>query len=341
MRLALIMSHADRSMTGALRELHFLSRLRGMGVEAAAFRIHGGRAIERESFLDGAVDTIFCPEDLPAPPIPHRKTSAAMLETLRGFAPDLLIFKGLSYDINAFLLHGLGVGQRYGFIVGGSIRDRVLDGAEFVFGEYEEQLERHFPAFAAQGRVYVMPKYIDLEATRPEPAAPLHDIVNVGNFREARKNQAMLLPLTRDWRVALVGGGNPSEALRQGALSPGHLSLPGQLSHAQLFPLLKRCRLMVHCSTMDGLPRAMVEGMACGLPVIACRDTVYGGLTDGTEGLLVEREALLPAVEALLRDEPRRRRMGESARALVERRHGPPAISAAAERFMAALAARA
>lgn len=334
MRIALIMSHADRSMTGAMRELNFAAHLRRLGADALLFRIFPGKGEERERYLGGGAETVFCPEDDATVTVPHRKTSAAMVSALRAFGPEVVIFKGLSYDINAFVADALGAEARYGFIVGGSIKDRVLDRAEFVFGEYEEQMGRHFPAFQAAGTGFVMPKFVDLEATRPEALEPAHDIVNVGNFYEARKNQKDLLPFTRDWRIAMVGGGNPPEALRAGILNPANVTFPGRIDHAALFPLLKRSRIMVHTSTMDGLPRAMVEGMACGLPVVAYRDTVYGGLTDGVEGFLVEREALAGTVHRLLADAALRQEIGRNARALVERRHGIPAIQKAAAGFL-------
>lgn len=68
----------------------------------------------------------------------------------------------------------------------------------------------------------------------------------------------------------------------------------------------------------DPAPTVVLEAMAAGTPVVACR---IGGLPelidDGVEGLLIppgDRSALVRAVESLLGDEPTRARMGESAR---------------------------
>lgn len=336
MRIALIMSHADRNMAGATRELHFMRTLREQGAEVAVFRIHAGAVIEQEAYQDGAVKVTFVPEDAPGEAVPHRKTSTALVGALRGFAPDVVIFKGLSYSINAFVAAAMGSELRYGFIVGGAVRDPVLDGARFVFGEYEEQLSTHFAEFAAQGRGFLLPKYIDLEATRP-PQPPLpaeYDIANVGNFYEKRKNQRDLLPFAAEFRLLLAGGGKPDPAVFGAAMKTGHLHFPGRLDHAALFPLLHRSRIMVHTSTMDGLPRAMVEAMACGLPVVAYRDTVRGGLQHGVQGFLVAPDELDATVRRLLGDEALRRQMGQAARAHVEATHGVPAIQQAARRFL-------
>ncbi len=336
MRIALIMSHADRSMGGATRELHFMRTLQEQGAEVAVFRIHPGPEMERESFLGGAVTVTFTPEDPGAHPVPHHKISAAMVEALRAFAPDVVIFKGLSYAINAHVAGALGSGPAYGFIVGGSVKDPVLDRAAFVFGEYEEQLAEHFAGFAAMGSGFVLPKYIDLDATRPPEPAPAaeYDIANVGNFYEKRKNQRDLLRFVPEFRLLLAGGGRPDKAVFGAAEQSGRVHFPGRLDHAALFPLLHRSRIMVHTSTMDGLPRAMVEGMACGLPVIAYRGTVKGGLQHGVQGFLIAPEELEETVRRLLGDAALRQRMSQAARAHVEANHGVPAIRAAASRFL-------
>ena len=73
----------------------------------------------------------------------------------------------------------------------------------------------------------------------------------------------------------------------------------------------------------EGLPRVLVEGAACGRPLIAsdipgCRDIVR----DGENGLLVPARnpsALAEAILRLLPDSELRRRMGAKARSIVER----------------------
>lgn len=326
-------------MAGATRELHFMRTLREQGAEIAVFRMHPGLVREQEGFLDGAVPVTFCCADEPAEAIAHRRVSRDMVDALRDFCPDTVVFKGLSYAINAFVADALGPAVRYGFIVGGSVTDAALDRAQFVFGEYPEQLARAFAGFAAAGTGFVMPKYIDLAATRapvPRPA-PLFDIANVGNFYEKRKNQADLLPFAADCRILMAGPGRPDKAVFGAAEAAGQITCPGRLDHAALFPLLHRSRIMVHTSTMDGLPRSIVEGMACGLPVVAYVDTVRGGLAHGVQGFLVRREDLAQTVRRLLDDQALWDRMSLAARRLVEAEHGIAAIEQAAHRFLAFL----
>ena len=73
----------------------------------------------------------------------------------------------------------------------------------------------------------------------------------------------------------------------------------------------------------DGIPTALLEGMATGLPVVA---TDAGSITevvdDGRDGVLVSQRdpvALANAIEALLRDADRRGRLGREAADRVRR----------------------
>jgi glycosyltransferase involved in cell wall biosynthesis len=328
LRLALIMSHASRAMGGATREIHLCAAFRAQGAEARIWRMHPGPETEREEIA--GVPVSFCPSDAPDLHA-HRQTSAALRAEIAAFAPDIVLYKGLQYDVNRDVQAALPAGTRYGFIVGGAVTDPLLDGAAVVFGEYAEQLKRHFPTHAAAGRTMVLPKYIDLALAgdgRP-PRQPEHDIVNVGSFAEPRKNQASLLPFAAQHRLAFVGGGTPMLELRKQHRNNPNVVFYGRLPQPEVFGVLRKSRIMVHPSTMDGLPRATVEAMACGLPVVALRTTIEGGIPLGA-GFLVTEEALPHAVALLLADDALRMRMGRAARQHVERHHGPAAIARAA-----------
>lgn len=76
-------------------------------------------------------------------------------------------------------------------------------------------------------------------------------------------------------------------------------------------------------SYREGLPRSLLEGMACGLPCVAtrtsgCREAVR----HGDNGLLVpvrDSEALATALSSLLRNKKKRMEMGKRARLRAER----------------------
>lgn len=87
--------------------------------------------------------------------------------------------------------------------------------------------------------------------------------------------------------------------------------------------LLQIMDVYVQSSASEGMSNALLEAMAAGRPVVA---TAVGGtpevVTDGETGLLVpaaEPARLADAIAALLADPARARRVGEAARARVER----------------------
>ena len=100
--------------------------------------------------------------------------------------------------------------------------------------------------------------------------------------------------------------------------------------------LLAGCDVFCLPSELEGLPLVVLEAMAQAKPVVA---TAVGGtpelVADGETGVLVPQgdvEALAAALDALLRDPERARRMGEAGRARVEREFS---LASSTERVLA------
>lgn len=335
-RIAILMSHASRTMGGATRDMILARAMRARGIDARMFRMHAGPETEREMLLDGSVPGVFCTADNPNE-IPHRQTSATLRAEIAAFAPDAVLYKGLGYAVNADVQAVLPPTTRIGLVIGGGVADPLVPRATLVLGEYNEQIQQHFPELFKAKRGLVLPKYVDLAAMgpgRPVPRAEaLYDIANVGTFAEKRKNQSVLLPFTDRHRVLCVGNGALLLPIKRDHAGNPRLILPGRLPQPQVFEMLRHARIMVHPATMDGLPRATVEGMACGLPVIAFHKTITGGIPPAG-GFLVSEAGLPHAVELLLADDALRLRMGRAARRYVERNHGTKAIEACAEQVI-------
>jgi glycosyltransferase involved in cell wall biosynthesis len=126
-------------------------------------------------------------------------------------------------------------------------------------------------------------------------------------------------------QLLIVGDGPERDSLRALArtLGPGaRVVFAGALAGAaRVLPLVD---LYVTASRREGLPTAVLEAMACGLPVLA---TEAPGHVDAVDpevtGRLVPLDdvpALAAAAAALLRDPVLRARMGRAGRERVERR---------------------
>jgi colanic acid/amylovoran biosynthesis glycosyltransferase len=98
----------------------------------------------------------------------------------------------------------------------------------------------------------------------------------------------------------------------------GHVHLHGRASSTQVAQRLQASDVLLHASVTEGIPNAIVEAMASGLPVVAARcGGIPEAVTDGVEGFLVpprQAEALADALSRLWRDPALRRRMAVAGR---------------------------
>jgi colanic acid/amylovoran biosynthesis glycosyltransferase len=128
--------------------------------------------------------------------------------------------------------------------------------------------------------------------------------------------------------LRIVGEGEEEPALRARCRQLGvaeRVTVTGTLTREQVRAELAAADLLLHCSVttasgdVEGIPNAVVEAAATGLPVVATR---HGGLEEavvhGVTGLLVgegEGEALARALGSLARDPARCRALGRAAAA--------------------------
>jgi len=127
-----------------------------------------------------------------------------------------------------------------------------------------------------------------------------------------------------EWQLRLVGDGPQLPRLRSLARQyaiDDRVHFLGWQDRTQLPALLAESNLFVYPSRHEGMPNAVLEAMASGLPVIA---TAIAGneelVQDGRTGLLVPPDdvsALAAALADLLPDAARREGMGAAARRLV------------------------
>lgn len=98
-------------------------------------------------------------------------------------------------------------------------------------------------------------------------------------------------------------------------------ALTGAVPRAEVYRLLSQADLFVFPSHVEGQPFSVIESLAAGVPIVGSDiPTVADMVTDGEHGLLVpprDADALATAIEELLVDPQRRRRMGEACRELA------------------------
>jgi len=142
---------------------------------------------------------------------------------------------------------------------------------------------------------------------------------------QAQKNQALLLracagvrAASRSWKLLVVGDGPDKTKLQHLA---SELGLGSQVmwlgARADVERLLAAMDVFVHTADFEGMPNALMEAMAMGLPVIASEvDGARELIRDGTDGYLVppgDARTFSDRIAAVIDDPDLARRFGENA----------------------------
>jgi glycosyltransferase involved in cell wall biosynthesis len=147
----------------------------------------------------------------------------------------------------------------------------------------------------------------------------LHD-KGIREYVEAARQLRRLAPRAECWVVGQMNTGNPAAASSQELfqwVESGAIRYFGTVHDVR--PYLKHAHALVLPSYREGLPRAILEAMSMGKPIIAtdvagCRETVE----EGQNGTLVPPRSSMALAEAMLNlyhlDPARRQALGEYSR---------------------------
>jgi glycosyltransferase involved in cell wall biosynthesis len=174
--------------------------------------------------------------------------------------------------------------------------------------------------------ISVIPNGVDIDFFRPASekisSASLR-LVSVGRLIE-RKGYGYLVMALKGLcgvELVLVGDGPLRSDLERMARDHGvRVDLVGALEHNEVVRHLQRADIFVLPSLNEGMSNAVLEAMACGLPIIATDTGGSKELIDGN-GFIVEKansNALREAIDRFLSDRALVARMGARSRELAE-----------------------
>lgn len=145
--------------------------------------------------------------------------------------------------------------------------------------------------------------------------------------QEKAKGTALLIEslslIRRDFPGAtleIVGDGSGLDEFRRLAMELGvdrHVLFSGRLDHDAVLGRLRQADLFCYPTSSEGFPKAVLEALACGLPVLTTRVSVLPSLIETGSGVLLDRispEAIGAGVRFCLSSEKAYRDM--SARAI-------------------------
>jgi glycosyltransferase involved in cell wall biosynthesis len=200
----------------------------------------------------------------------------------------------------------------------------LLDAIVYISGFMKETIEKNISK-STKVKSIVSPNFI----FTPKPLDSNNiegDLISIGTL-EYRKNQSYLLrvlseakKMGRSYSLTLIGEGpdrRTLEALAQSLDVARQVKFLGFQKNAAQF--LYTHRLYVHSSLIDNLPIALIEALACKLPILA---GAVGGIpemfSDGVEGFywsLDDPAAGAKKLIALMEDKETYNKMAEAAKA--------------------------
>ena len=178
--------------------------------------------------------------------------------------------------------------------------------------------------------IQVIPNGIDLEYFKPNVRnGKIPQVLFTGRVVYQKGLDLLIQALSEimsiEWELSIIGDGSFKNQLHQLVELHGMVSrvrFHGWCKQEELLPILARAHIFVNPSRHEGMPNAVLEAMASGLPIIATKIAGNEDLVvDGKNGYLVESEnvnELKEAIKTLLTNKPMRIKMGQESRALVE-----------------------
>lgn len=182
-----------------------------------------------------------------------------------------------------------------------------LDGIVYVSRYMKGHLEKRIGSLHAVPSD-VIPNFCRSPAGLDRRCPPT-DVICVGTL-ERRKNQRFLLDVLayttsrgKSYTLTLVGDGPDRTELKGRARDLGIQDCVRFLgNHPRAIELMSSARLYAHAAILENLPLAIIEAMACGLPVLAPR---LGGIPDlideGKEGYFWPLDDVARAGDLLIR----------------------------------------
>jgi glycosyltransferase involved in cell wall biosynthesis len=174
---------------------------------------------------------------------------------------------------------------------------------------------------ALRGDVILIPNGVDPAVTQAQPGArPVLTVVSTGRaaFQKAPERFAAAAAAGREFRWVWVGDGPDRTVLESAGVE-----VTGWVSKARVREILRLSDVYVQCSRWEGLPLAVLEAMATGLPLLAT--PVVGNedlVEEGKNGFLVRTPVeIADHVRALDADRARLAAFGAHSRDLLLARY--------------------
>lgn len=161
----------------------------------------------------------------------------------------------------------------------------TLDIKEFIIRNY----------FAHRNKVYIIGNSIDTNLFCPSPIYKDIDILYVGRL-SSEKNLELLLNGVKETNlnVSIIGDGPEYKKLHAlTKLYNINVTFHGVIQNDLLPSYYQRTKIFILCSNYEGNPKALLEAMSCGCPVIGTNIPGIQNLIDSSNGYLIDSNQMI------------------------------------------------
>lgn len=174
-------------------------------------------------------------------------------------------------------------------------------------------------------RIHVIPNYVDTELFKPQASRrPKYGRIGfIGRLHPQKNLKELLGAVSKIPGCSLVVAGEGDQRPELEKLANEYqveVEFTGILQHSQLPELINSCQIFILPSLYEGHPKALLEAMACGLPVIG---TNVNGIKElvvhKQTGLIcgTDKESIRASIQELLAEPDDQQRLGTNARSYV------------------------
>ena len=172
----------------------------------------------------------------------------------------------------------------------------------------------------------LIPNYVETNKFKPMHTTKKRgSICFIGRLTE-QKNLFALLKALKDlpYTINLIGSGEQAEQLEEFANKNDiDANFLGNIPNHELPRILNEHELFVLPSLWEGMPKTLLEAMACGLPAIGTKiDGTKEVIEHGKNGILCDTDSnsIRHAIMSVMGEEGLKQRLGKKARITIEQR---------------------
>lgn len=190
---------------------------------------------------------------------------------------------------------------------------KVIVTTPMMAEDIKQRIPRAYP------HTVIIPNYVESDRFYPQDnIKPDFDLIFVGRIAPQKNITALLEAIAPlDVSLLVIGNGQLKESLQQKFAYLGdRVHWKGNVSNRELPNYLHRGRVFILPSHYEGHPKALIEAMSCGLPIIAANSPgIKEIITHGENGWLcnTDAESIRNGIKELLAQPQLRAKLGRNA----------------------------